>query len=325
MTLQKSTDSSTDTAPQVSVVIPTYNRAWCLPRAVESCRGSQCKVQIIVVDDGSTDETWSWLQTQRDVLSIRQPNQGQTWAANRGMAHATGQYIRFLDSDDYLCPDTIDRQLAAALSTDADVVYSRVDVREELSGKTESFGDTPQWDDFMAVTLGEGYGSHYLGMLFKRSFLGDIVRRPEFSYRDDRMFLLEVALREPRVTPVAGCAGYWIKHGSQMHTNYRGLQTTVAAWQMWKLYERILKQLESTGKLTGRRGRAAANVLWQAAHEIARTHLADAYEISLKVRQLSPGFVPPDRAAIRLLYKFFGYKNTQRVLRIRRALREVAS
>jgi glycosyltransferase involved in cell wall biosynthesis len=272
------------------------------------------------VDDGSTDGTWEWLLQQRDVTSIRQPNQGQTWAINLGTRSVTGMYVRFLDSDDELVAGTIDRQFEAAVETGADVVYGRVDLREEESGRIESFPDTPLWDDFIAVMLGEGYGSHFLGMLFRTTFVADIPRRPEFALREDRMYLLEVALRNPRIAPTSGCAGYWTKHSRQMHTGYRGLQTTVAAWQMLKLYERTLETLRGRDELTPRRARAAARVLWPVAHAIGRAHLPEAAALAKRVFELDPGFIPPEGPIVRLLYSSIGYVATQRLFRIRRAL-----
>ena len=56
----------------LSIIIPTYNRLWALPKAVDSCFSEGCKVEIVVVDDGSTDGTWEWLQNRKDVVSIRQ-------------------------------------------------------------------------------------------------------------------------------------------------------------------------------------------------------------------------------------------------------------
>src|SRR4051812_30413827 len=94
----------------VSVVIPTYNRLWCLPRAINSCLNTQCNTEIIVVDDGSTDGTWEWLQQQPGLVIIKQLNQGQTYAVNKGTSVAKGKYIRFLDSDDFLYPGIIDKQ-----------------------------------------------------------------------------------------------------------------------------------------------------------------------------------------------------------------------
>ncbi|HEY4246545.1 MAG TPA: glycosyltransferase family 2 protein [Lacunisphaera sp.] len=303
----------------VSVIIPTYNRLWCLPRAVASCRGTKCATQIIVCDDGSTDGTWEWLQTQPDLVAVKQNNQGQTWAINRATRDATGRYVRFLDSDDYLLPGIIDRQFAAAESSGADVTYSRVDIREEETGAVEQYPDPPLWEDFTAVMLGEGYGSHFLGMMFRRSFVEDIPRRPEFALREDRAFLLEVALKNPKLAAVEGCAGYWTRHGRQMHTGYQGLQTTVAACQMWKLYERALTQLEARGELTPRRARAASQVLWRASHAIARSHLTDALALVARIRQIDPQFIPTGESpTVRRLYALLGFAGTQYLFRVRR-------
>jgi glycosyltransferase involved in cell wall biosynthesis len=119
----------------VSVIISTYNRLWCLPRAIESCRGTNCITEIIVVDDGSTDGTWEWLKQQTSVKSLYQKNQGQTYAINLGVAHTSGKYVRFLDSDDFLANGTIDKQFLYAEDTQADLVYSRVDIYNEKDKK----------------------------------------------------------------------------------------------------------------------------------------------------------------------------------------------
>ena len=58
----------------VSIVIPTYNRLWSLPNAVQSCLSSTANVEVIVVDNGSTDGTWDWLRQQPTVQSIRMDN-----------------------------------------------------------------------------------------------------------------------------------------------------------------------------------------------------------------------------------------------------------
>ncbi|RYE29856.1 MAG: glycosyltransferase family 2 protein, partial [Sphingobacteriales bacterium] len=118
----------------VSIVIPTYNRLWSLPKAINSCLNSKCKIEIIVVDDGSADGTWEWLNAQLNIVKIRQKNQGQTYAINAGVLLAKGKYIRFLDSDDFLNPGTIDLQFEAAEDRAADLVYSGVDVWIEKNG-----------------------------------------------------------------------------------------------------------------------------------------------------------------------------------------------
>ena len=115
----------------VSIIIPTFNRLWCLPKAVASCRDSGVSTEIIVVDDGSSDGTWEWLQAQKDVVAFRQENWGKGWAVNAAFAMARGEYVRFLDSDDWLLPGANSRQLAVARAGNADVVVAGTDVYDE--------------------------------------------------------------------------------------------------------------------------------------------------------------------------------------------------
>jgi glycosyltransferase involved in cell wall biosynthesis len=303
----------------VSVIIPTFNRLWSLPRAVESCRDTRCQTEIIVVDDGSDDGTWEWLQQQEGIVALRQPNQGQTYAVNYGVKIARGRYIRFLDSDDFLSKGFIDAQFDAAVASEADVVYSRVDLYEEEGGKVTSFDD-PLWDDFMSVQLGECYGSHFLGMLFRREVLPPVPRRPEFSLRDDRMFLLEVALQNPKISVVPGCCGYWVQHRTQMQRSYPGIQGVAAHWQLLSIFRRILRELDVRGELTLRRRRAACRVLWPLAHWIAYTHLQEAADLAEWIFSLDPNFHVPERGLLGVMYKTLGFRATERVLRLRRML-----
>jgi glycosyltransferase involved in cell wall biosynthesis len=88
--------------PLVSVIIPTYNRGWIIREAIDSVLEQDfIDFELIVVDDGSTDDTADILKTfGRDINVIRQSNQGVSAARNRGIAASSGQLIAFLDSDD---------------------------------------------------------------------------------------------------------------------------------------------------------------------------------------------------------------------------------
>lgn len=101
--------------PNVSVVIPTYNRAEHVMGAVRSALDqSRPPAELIVVDDGSTDETPDlFAEVEAPVRYVRQENAGVSAARNRGVREATGDWIAFLDSDDRWHPDKIERQLAA--------------------------------------------------------------------------------------------------------------------------------------------------------------------------------------------------------------------
>ncbi|HEY9003235.1 MAG TPA: glycosyltransferase family 2 protein [Mucilaginibacter sp.] len=303
----------------ISVVIPAYNRLWCLPRAVDSCRNTECKTEIIVVDDGSTDGTWDWLISQPDVIAIRQENQGQTYAVNNGVSRATGEYIRFLDSDDFLAEGTIDKQFAKARETGADLVYSKVNNYDQQTEKITDFPEMEPWTDFMEVQLGSGYGSHFLGMLFKTEWVKKIPRRPDFAFREDRMFLLEYGLLEPKIAFAEGCAGYWVIHQGQMQGNYSGWKAQVTNWQHIHIYKKILGELERKEQLTANRKKAASTVLWPLAHWMARDYLNDAVEIVKWIFELDPNFHVPEKGALGMLYKKIGFKRTEQLLRLRRA------
>jgi glycosyltransferase involved in cell wall biosynthesis len=111
----------------VSVILPTYNRADLVALAVESVlQQTRPANQVIVVDDGSTDDTRRTLRRfGRSIDVISQPNRGLSAARNRGIAQAAGDVLLFLDSDDLLMPNCIDRSLQVLEERpEVDVVYS---------------------------------------------------------------------------------------------------------------------------------------------------------------------------------------------------------
>ena len=97
----------------VSVVIPTYNRAWVVKEAVDSVLAQDYKdFELIVVDDGSTDDTSEVLASYGDDIRVYfQENKGVSAARNRGMAEASGRFIAFLDSDDLWLPKKLSAQV----------------------------------------------------------------------------------------------------------------------------------------------------------------------------------------------------------------------
>jgi glycosyltransferase involved in cell wall biosynthesis len=102
------------TDPRVSVIIPTFNRGWAVKRAIDSVLGQTFKnFELIVVDDGSDDDTSDLLQKyDARIVVIRQPNKGVSAARNLGILNAGGELISFLDSDDLWLPEKLSRQTA---------------------------------------------------------------------------------------------------------------------------------------------------------------------------------------------------------------------
>jgi glycosyltransferase involved in cell wall biosynthesis len=100
--------------PLVSVIIPTFNRSSMVVEAVESVLAqSYAELEVIVVDDGSTDDTRERLRSygQRLILVVNEKNRGVSAARNRGIRQSRGEFVALLDSDDLWRPGKIQRQL----------------------------------------------------------------------------------------------------------------------------------------------------------------------------------------------------------------------
>lgn len=102
----------------VSVVVPTYNRAYCVTRAIDSALAqTHTRVEVLVVDDGSRDETEELIRSryaqEPRLRYLPQKNQGVSVARNTGFLAAQGDFIGLLDSDDYWHPWKLEAQLAA--------------------------------------------------------------------------------------------------------------------------------------------------------------------------------------------------------------------
>ncbi len=99
--------------PKVSVIIPTYNRGWILRETIDSVLAQDyADYELIVVDDGSTDNTREILDSYgQDILVLQQSNKGVSAARNRGIAESRAQLVAFLDSDDLWLPQKLVRQV----------------------------------------------------------------------------------------------------------------------------------------------------------------------------------------------------------------------
>lgn len=117
--------------PKVSVIIPTYNRADLIVQAIDSVLAQNYQpIEIIVIDDGSTDDTQAAIRKYTEINSLiflRQCNQGQSVARNLGLDRASGDFVCFLDSDNAWLPNKLSTQ-ADCLSQhpEIDVVYGDI-------------------------------------------------------------------------------------------------------------------------------------------------------------------------------------------------------
>ena len=120
-------DMGEDSLFLLSVVVPVYNYVDVLSDCLDSIinQKTDYSYEVIIVDDGSTDGSASVIEKYKQyeyVRIIRQENQGIGAARNTGLDSATGQYVMFVDCDDCIHEDFIDKMLSRAIETDADIV-----------------------------------------------------------------------------------------------------------------------------------------------------------------------------------------------------------
>lgn len=211
--------------PRISVIIPVYNGASYIEDTVNSVLAqTYTDLELIVVDDGSTDGTAELLRPFRGQLRlIRQSNQGVSAARNNGLRLALGQFILFLDADDLLKPNKLAQQ-AALLEADhlLGAVHSGWRLVDEYGRSLRPVRpwqqvpelDLPGWLQWKPVFLG--------AMLFRRSWLNQIDGfRTDLRQAEDTDFLLRLSL--------AGCPMRWLKritidyrqHGAGVTNNGR--------------------------------------------------------------------------------------------------------
>ncbi len=118
--------SSTPDRPRVSVVIPVYNMREWLGQAIDSALAQTVPVEVVVVDDGSTDDGGAVAAAYgARVRCVRQENRGLSAARNTGIAESTGEFLQFLDADDRILPEKVATALAVFdADPDAGLVYS---------------------------------------------------------------------------------------------------------------------------------------------------------------------------------------------------------
>ena len=114
---------------KVSVVVPVYNVEKYLEKCLDSIvKQTHRNIEIILVDDGSTDKSGSILdryaQNDRRITVIHKKNEGVSVARNTGIETASGEYVCFADADDYLMPDNVEYLLTLAVDNNADIAMT---------------------------------------------------------------------------------------------------------------------------------------------------------------------------------------------------------
>lgn len=203
--------STSNATPIVSVIIPVFNGGQSIAKAINSAQRQTCgNIEIIVVDDASTDDTqkavWALAEQDSRVRYIRLPsNQGAGGARNTAIEEARGLWIAVLDADDWYEPERLERMLAIAEAQEADAVCDNLKIFDHC---TETVVDRTRHGarDRTTELTPEGYFAHdnplrlhamgYLKPMVRKDFLERHKLRYDPSHRvgQDFIFLAEILL-----------------------------------------------------------------------------------------------------------------------------------
>ncbi|WP_172170632.1 glycosyltransferase family 2 protein [Brevibacterium sp. CT2-23B] len=205
----------------VSVVIPVYNCEKYLHETIGSVRAQDMppgSVEIIAVDDGSTDDSLKILdelaEASDDLHVYSIPNSGSAAAPrNVGLEHARGRYVFFLDADDKFSPNALSRLTEVADSTGSGVVLGKMGLfgkQRAGSVPTTAFRNT-----LFAVDFIESKANSTLGAwkLFRRSILMDNDVRFPLGYKigEDQPFTMKAYLHSPHISILTDQVYYWLR------------------------------------------------------------------------------------------------------------------
>ena len=193
----------------ISVIVPIYNTLNYLQRCVDSIRRQTYKyLEIILVDDGSTDRSGAMAEKfaleDRRIKVFHKENGGVSSARNLGIDKARGEYIGFVDSDDYIETQMYERLLAVALQEELAMVQISRDEIDEAGNRMEDVCQPPQeaelWDNvhFMRELLLHRGDCSFCTKLTKASFFKE-ERFPEGELNEDFRLLVSFLTRIPAV------------------------------------------------------------------------------------------------------------------------------
>ena len=237
--------------PLVSIIVPVYNASQFLTRCIESILSQgTCRFELVLVDDGSTDASSKicdkYINDNRcSVFVIHKENQGVTEARIDGFNISTGNYVMFVDADDYLSPDTLNIMYDTAMFNNADLVVMQNNIIDDISIKEfkrtarKGLYSRKDIDDLLHSTFlfdkndnKSGFPLYLWGKLYRRAILEGILEKPKgFWYGEDIICMMAIMNRINSM--------YILNTHLYNYTIHRGQVTKKSIDNLWPQYVRV--------------------------------------------------------------------------------------
>ena len=254
---------SFDSLPLISVIIPTFNAEDFLQRAIESVLNQTYRnFEIIVIDDGSTDNTKLVTQESKVIKYFYQENKGLSSARNTGIQKSTGEYLVFLDADDWLEKDALQQNFSVIKNKPGIAFVSgNYYLLRAISNKVETVMTTVIHNHYIRLLQSNYIGMH-AAVMFQRWVFQQIRYDETLKACEDYDLYLAITRRYPVIHHQKFIATYYF-HSSGLSHNHKLMMdsiTTVikkqrpflrsleekAAYleglQQWKHYYKLMKE-----------------------------------------------------------------------------------
>lgn len=227
---------------KVSVIIPVYNVEKYLDRCVESVVNQTYKnLEIILVDDGSPDNCPQicdeWAKKDSRIKVIHKKNGGPSEARNAGLEKSSGNYIAFVDSDDYLDLDCYEK---AILNNDCDLVVFGLKLLYNKNIQYHCMNDNEYLNNNLEF-FNESFVAHCFNSpcnkLYKRSVIEDIRFDPDFKYGEDYKFNMQILNNASKIRSLKYCSYNYIMESNlnsvtKLEANNKKLESFVMQIKM---------------------------------------------------------------------------------------------
>ncbi len=238
--------------PFVSVIIPVYNAEQYLNTCLDSLAAQTLnEIEIICVDDGSADRSLAVLEqyekADNRIHIIKQKNAGAGAARNTGMKAAEGEYLSFLDADDFFEPDMLEKAYRRARLDNSDIVVFRSDQYIEKTGEYKPMDYSirryllPEKRPFAGTDVKKDVFKLFIGWPWDKLFRADFVKENGLYYQEQRttndlLFVFCAVVKANRISVIDNVLAHYRRSGE-------GISLSVSREKSWDCFYKALTAL----------------------------------------------------------------------------------